>query len=323
MKIAFSTLACPDWSWRDILENGSRSGYDGVEIRLIERDPDLLARPEFQPREISRRKSDLENCGMRICGFGSSVRFDHPDEATLKRECQTGKAYLELAREFDADFVRVFGDTLPSPEQPDARKRTFNNIVAGLQELGEHAGRLGVAVLIETHGDFSDSRLTAELLHSVQHPAVGVLWDTHHPWCFHEESLGETYERLREWIGHTHWKDSVSTPRSESPTSTLSDEAAQQAHSLMSGHRHADYVLFGGGRFPAEDCLRLLQQSDYNGWFSYEWEKMWHPEIEPPEVALPLFPSKLRRLAEIVDATRPATGTANGAASSSNTDDRT
>ncbi len=70
----------------------------------------------------------------------------------------------------------------------------------------------------------------------------------------------------------------------------------------MSGHRHADYVLFGGGEFPAEECLSLLERSGYDGWFSYEWENMWHPEIESPEVALPLFPAKLRRLAQIAGA---------------------
>jgi sugar phosphate isomerase/epimerase len=57
----------------------------------------------------------------------------------------------------------------------------------------------------------------------------------------------------------------------------------------MSGHRPADYVLFGEGEFPAAECLRLLQQAGYDGWYSYEWEKAWHPEIADPDVALPPF----------------------------------
>ena len=65
----------------------------------------------------------------------------------------------------------------------------------------------------------------------------------------------------------------------------------------MSGHRHANYVLFGGGEFPAAEAMQLLQWSKYDGWYSLEWEKAWHPEIEDPEVALPLFPNKLRQLA--------------------------
>ena len=33
MKLAFSTLACPNWSWDLILDNAVRFGFDGIEIR--------------------------------------------------------------------------------------------------------------------------------------------------------------------------------------------------------------------------------------------------------------------------------------------------
>ena len=76
--------------------------------------------------------------------------------------------------------------------------------------------------------------------------------------------------------------------------------AAAAAHNLMSGHRHADYVLFGGGEFPADECMRLLEQSGYEGWYSLEWEKMWHPELADPFIALPLFPRKLKQLYDLM-----------------------
>ena len=93
---------------------------------------------------------------------------------------------------------------------------------------------------------------------------------------------------------HTHWKDSVSG--NAAPQLTEPTEASDRAHALMSGHRHADYVLFGGGEFPILDCLDLLHNGGYEGWYSYEWEKMWHPELEPPELAFPMFPGKIQRL---------------------------
>ena len=71
--------------------------------------------------------------------------------------------------------------------------------------------------------------------------------------------------------------------------------AKSSAHSLMKGHQYADYVLFGGGEFPILECLELLEEGGYDGWYSYEWEKMWHPELEPPELALPLFAGKIRQ----------------------------
>jgi sugar phosphate isomerase/epimerase len=155
--------------------------------------------------------------------------------------------------------------------------------------------------VLETHGDFSDSTVVAALMPRIHSPFVGILWDTHHPWKFFDEPLGQTWDRLRPWVWHTHWKDSVSrpaVPARESSTAHEQSSAATAAHALMSGHREADYVLFGGGEFPAEECARLLKTSGYDGWLSLEWEKMWHPQLEVPEVALPLFANKMRALWE-------------------------
>ena len=204
-----------------------------------------------------------------------------------------------MASELGASFVRVFGDTLPAGADVDERERAIERIAKCLQRLGEYAGETGPRVLIETHGDFADSAVVEQTMALVNSPAVGVLWDTHHPWRFCAEELSATFDRLRPWIRHTHWKDSVIRPRHDDDE--VVSKAAHEAHALMSGHRHADYVLFGGGEFPALECMRLLRQSAYDGWFSLEWEKMWHPEIEDPEIALPLFPAKVRELSQLAD----------------------
>jgi sugar phosphate isomerase/epimerase len=133
-----------------------------------------------------------------------------------------------------------------------------------------------------------------QVMQQVAHPAVGVLWDTHHPWRFYGEALEATLANLRPWVRHTHWKDSVTRP--SAGLSAEMQAAEERASRLMSGHRPADYVLFGGGEFPGPECMRQLKRIGYDGWYSLEWEKAWHPQIERPEIALPLFPGKLRGL---------------------------
>lgn len=293
-KIAFSTLACPDWSWRDVLECGPRYGYDGVEIRLLQREVDLLKVPEFQTGELERRRRELRDSTFVICGLASSVRFDSPEAAERQRQLETGRAYVDLTRELGGWFVRVFGDVLPEEADEAGRQTAIAQIAEGLDGLGEYAAGLGIQILLETHGDFFDSRLVARTMQQVTSPAVGVLWDTHHPWRFCGEPVGDTLERLGPWLRHTHWKDSIVRP--EPKQHAAASAAAQQAHALMSGHHHADYVLFGGGEFPAAECMQRLVAAGYSGWHSYEWEQAWHPEIEPPEIALPLFPEKIRWL---------------------------
>lgn len=296
IRVSFSTLACPQWTWGEIAGAGGTSGYNGVEIRMLEGETDLLSRPEFTEEALESNLRIFDLFGLEICGLASSVRFDHLERGERETELGTGKLYVDLARRLRARFVRVFGDVLPSDAEPAARHEVLRNIAGGLDALGEYSEMHGgtVDVLIETHGDFADSRLMLELLLHVRNPRVGVLWDTHHPWRFYGEPVAETYARLKPWIRHTHWKDSVVQEVRE--PSAEEAAVAARARTLMTGHRSADYVLFGTGEFPAAETLRLLVRGGYRGWYSLEWEKAWHPELAGPEVALPPFPAALRQL---------------------------
>jgi sugar phosphate isomerase/epimerase len=297
--LAFSTLACPQWPLAEVLECCSRYGYDGVEIRQIAGQTDLLQVGELAKSQHADLRRTLGQLGVSICGLASSVRFDYPDQVDRDEQLRTGRAYVELAAALGARFVRVFGDVLPA-EPPDARQTALAAIAEGLSRLGEFAEDCNIDIFIETHGDFAESLVVCDLMSRINLASVGILWDTHHPWKFFGEPLAETWARLRPWARHTHWKDSITRPHPEAKSAEppAVSVASAAAHSLMSGHREADYVLFGGGEFPAEECARLLKESGYDGWLSLEWEKMWHPQIEAPEVALPLFASKMRALWE-------------------------
>ena len=305
LRACFSTLSCPDWSFQQIVQHGREFGFDGVEIRLIERETDLLKLPEFQPAERPRRRRELADSGFEVPVLASNVRFHDLEASVRKEQVETGKAYLDLAKELGASFGRVFGDVVGKNNNGQYRPAIIQQVAEGLQRLGEYAETLELNIVIETHGDYSDSRLMQQTMALVETPAVGVLWDTHHPWRFCGESLSETSERLKAWVRHTHWKDSVLQPREQ--TGGDGQDAADQAHELMQGHRHADYVLLGSGEFPALQCMRLLRQSGYDGWVSLEWEKMWHPEIAGPEIALPPFPGKIRQLWELASRVGDAT----------------
>jgi sugar phosphate isomerase/epimerase len=297
LKIAFSTLACPDWTWHDVLRHGPEFGYDGVEVRLLARETNLLAVADLAESHWPKRRQELTDAGFRVAGLASSVRFDYSEAAERQQQHAIGRRYVDLAVALGAEFIRVFGDSLPATDQPGPRTSMLRQVADGLHALGEVAKSANVQILLETHGDFSASPPAQEVMQLADHSHVGLVWDTHHPWRFFGEPLTESWDRLKPWVRHTHWKDSVLLPEDHGKTAEQ-QAAARAASALMVGHRHADYVLFLGGEFPARECLRLLLDGGYCSWHSLEWEKMWHPELAPPEVALPLFPAKLRFLAE-------------------------
>ncbi len=60
-KIAFSTLACPDWDFEQIVTAGMRYGYDGVEIRQVGGETDLLTVPAFRAVAVAAASREFLN----------------------------------------------------------------------------------------------------------------------------------------------------------------------------------------------------------------------------------------------------------------------
>ena len=38
----------------------------------------------------------------------------------------------------------------------------------------------------------------------------------------------------------------------------------------------------------------MLAGAGYKGYYSFEWEKKWHPDIEEPEIAIPQYAKVMR-----------------------------
>jgi sugar phosphate isomerase/epimerase len=85
-----------------------------------------------------------------------------------------------------------------------------------------------------------------------------------------KEAPAQTMAKLSRFLRHVHLKDS--TPQGND----------------------VRYVLTGRGTIPLRDIVRLLVEQRYPGYFSFEWEKVWHPDIEEPEAAFPQFAEVLR-----------------------------
>ncbi len=263
-NLAFTTLACPEWTWQQVLDRAQDYGYQGVELRGVEGEMDLTQARPFTSDNLAATKRELEGRNLPIACVDTSCRLHDPDTEPNLAEA---RRHIDLAAELSCPWVRVFGDKIPEDEP---KETIIERVARGLMTLGEYAEGTGVGVLIESHGDFSRSDDLSETLQRAAHPQVGALWDVHHPFRFYGEPVAQTFGKLRDRIRHTHLKDSQQTP---------------------DGPR---YCLVGDGDVPLEEVLSLLAASGYDGWLSFEWEKKWHPEIDEPEVALPAYVQAIR-----------------------------
>ncbi len=261
MKLAFSTLGCPEWDINQILDSARKHGYEGVELRFYRGSFDLAsALAEFPggPGEFRRR---FEGAGIEICCLDTSVVLSEPGDSIAE-----GEKNIELALALGAPYLRVFGGDVPENE---TRESCLKRAADKLSRLGEAADRQGLRVLLETHDAFSSGKQVAELLEAAGDKGLGVIWDVHHP-----VAMGETPAETARLIGgrtyHVHVKD---------------------------GKGGNELTLPGEGDVPLEETIKELHGLGYRGYLSFEWEKAWVPELPDPEVA---FPQAARYFSELL-----------------------
>src|ERR1051325_11925443 len=118
MKLAFSTLGCPDWDVDQIVEAARRLGYDGVELRAVGGTLDLLSRPEFAPEETDRTKAYFEDHGIEICCIDTSCTFHDTQEKQRLAQVELALAHAELAAQLGRSEERRVGKECRSRWSP-------------------------------------------------------------------------------------------------------------------------------------------------------------------------------------------------------------
>ena len=268
-KLSFSTLGCPDWSFDKIIDFARDNGYMGIEVRGIMREMDLTKVPEFSSPDaivLSLKKMNERNLFFVDLGSSAAMHLPVGDERT--KNLEEAKRFIDLAEKLYCPYIRVFPNQLPKDRD---RQETLKLIIDGLRELGEYASKTNVTVLLESHGELIYKKDLLTVMEGAAHPHVGMVWDICNMWIATKEPPDEVYAVLRPYIRHTHIKD------------------------LKIVNGKEEYVLLGTGIVPIFQAIDLLYRNAYPGYYSFEWEKLWHPEILDPKIALADYPVAMRK----------------------------
>ena len=264
MKISFSTIACPDYSWVDIYSMAKDLGFDGIEIRGM--GDDFAAYKAMPFTEANRPKTMAKlkalNIEIPCLSSGCCLKFKEKEAETIAELTE----YCKLAQQINAPYIRVLADleAAPNGEVDDAY------VAEQLKKLAPIAAQYDVTLLVETNGVYSDTRRLRALLDSVNSHKIAALWDMHHPYRFASESPEQTVANLGELIKYVHIKDSV----------------------MENGK--VVYKMMGEGDLPIQKMIEALQSIQYTGYVSLEWVKLWMPNLLDAGVVFPQYAEFMR-----------------------------
>lgn len=265
--LAFSTLACPSWSIPTVIEKAVEFGYDGIEWRGGAQGH-LPSTMPGRERTLLRRMS--ENAGIAALSVTTYTGFVSPRAEDRKSNVDELRRYSDLAADIGAPYVRAFLGELPSNTTPN--ETLYENILGCLNLACEYAASVGVRIAVEPHDDFLRSSIVAPIFERDSSPSeLRVIWDLGNSF-----SVGEGPA-----VGFPLWKDRLAYVQVKDGTG-----------------RDSTWRLcpVGHGDVPLAQAFGLLLEYGYQGAFSVEWEYAWHPELDPPEIALPAARWQIQKL---------------------------
>ena len=127
--------------------------------------------------EIYDFKRKAHELGIEISGTGVRNEFSYEDDATLNKEIDTVKRWIEVAAKMGAPVLRIF--TAKAYSTGDTRKKVRDRIVKALNSCIPVAAAHGIVLGIQNHNDFlhtADECL--ELIKPFNSPWLGLVLDT-------------------------------------------------------------------------------------------------------------------------------------------------
>lgn len=278
MRLSTTTLGCPDWELPTVLERVCEYGFEGIDFRGLRKELKLWLLPEFSGG-LTDTAARIRDHGLTVTCVSSGIHLsDTRPESVVAHDEELVRS-AEICRALGCRQIRVFGGSLrlAGGAVESDRPRVIDLVAERVSALAERARSIApVDLLIETHDAWTSSAHMLAILQRAARDDVACCWDVKHTYWTGRETPETTWLRLGGWVRNTHWKD----------VRRCRGSAGELGRDPGSGER---LCLTGEGIVPLADCYDLLASSDYDGWYTLEWEKHWHPQIEEPEVAFPRF----------------------------------
>lgn len=257
IKLAFSTVACPQWPLETVARRAEEMGYDGIELRTMGQGGTSLA-SEPSLSDNGKVRAILNDHGIEPICLSTSFALHHRDATLAHQAIWQIRESLELASRIECPLVRIFGNEVGPGE---AQNAVLMRIADRAATLVDRAGELGVQILFENAGSLNMAKQWWWLLNLVEHPMLGLCWNV--------ANAASTGERAV-----------VSVPM-------LNNRIRLAKVKDMNVGEGSGFVPLGDGSVGIDQFVKQLMGVGYTGYISVEWDRAWLQNLEPPETYLP------------------------------------
>ncbi len=262
MKLAISTVACPDRTLTGVVELASRLDVHGIEMRTFGDDSAHFA-PDPCLTSFPKIRAMLLDAGLELATLATSVRYDARISPPVvgrmigdpERSVRETKRLIEVATQIESPFVRVFGFELHGKE---SRRSGLRRIVDRLAKSADCAHNTGVRLLLENGGSFPTAEDLAEIIDRVANPMLAAAYSP-----------------------------SVAQAVGEDPITGIDSLDGMLESVKLKDFDGTKPVPIGEGEMRCQDTVEHLARTGYGGWVVIEWDRLWLDGLATADEALP------------------------------------
>ena len=267
LKLAFCSIACPDWTLAQITENSRSMGFDGVQL-CVHKDGSHI-HPDMSVGEARKVGEQFRGAGVAIAGLWAFTSFMHSDDAELAKNQAQMRTLIAQAEAMGALSIRTYGGHIPAGANRDAMDQKMAN---ALKPLAREAHERGVKIGLYTHDEWVSGKRNHQMIELVGSPGLGTVYDVSAAHARSGESWEVTYQQIKDHLCYTLLSDRYVGP----------DEKPH-------------FVSLGSGEVPLREMVKGLKSGGYGSHLSYIWEKKWMRNLADPEEMLPHYVYWIRR----------------------------
>ena len=248
----------------ELIPLAAEMGFDAIEFAEIHPE-EGMKKAEY----AAYLRNEAQKAGIQIAAYCIGADLLHDTDAEIRRL----KEEVDIAKALGAPIMRH--DASGGYRGQERGQRGFSNalptLIRGYKEVTQYAKTIGVRTCVENHGYFcQDSSRVEALINGVADDNFGALVDIGNFLCA-DEDPAVAVGNLAPYAFHVHCKDFHYKKGTEfvPPNGFFGTRGGNWLRGAIIGH----------GIVPVEQCLRILKNAGYEGFYTVEFEGMEDPIV--------------------------------------------
>ena len=190
-----------DYTLGELLKICEQTNYAGVELRSTHKHG---VEPSMNAVERAEARKRFADSPVALVGLGSACEYHASNQATVQKNIDETKAFIDLCAELGGSGVKVRPNGLP---QEVPVEKTLEQIGKSLRIVGEYAAKANQQIRLEVHGKGTQEIPNMKRIMEVaDHPNVVVCWNCN-PTDLNGSGFEANFDALAPWMGTIHIHD--------------------------------------------------------------------------------------------------------------------